>query len=205
MKISTSKPTDYLACWLVEVKLGLASMDEVKSAEAAMYISSLPTFADLCNCPILWGDSDLKSISGSMLGSLAVHRIKTASTYIDSLLRALKECGCHAYDGIDRDELLKTWLWAKSVMSSRAFDVPDLDVSLSSDHEATAEERMVPVLVPLADMLNHRFDWDPVPASCEWGLDPDGHFSIRCRRPVSAGEELSIRSDPCSPFKQNIK
>ncbi|KAJ1451290.1 hypothetical protein M885DRAFT_530205 [Pelagophyceae sp. CCMP2097] len=178
---------DLLALWLLEHE------------HSSLYVATLPAQADLAHLPVFWDGEDLAGFRGSDVERAFERRVGGDATFYEAL-RLLSP----RFSEICADEA--RWTWAKALVMSRAFTIPDPQgatvpptglclgeagaVGPDDDDDAFT----VFALFPLADMLNHVERKDG--ALCEWGVERDGSgaagdFVVRALHELAAGTELS--------------
>mmetsp|Transcript_23849 Transcript_23849/g.43612 ORF Transcript_23849/g.43612 Transcript_23849/m.43612 type:complete len:539 (-) Transcript_23849:86-1702(-) len=193
--LPSTTANDLLCCWLVTASKkqsnGEADPDD-------LFHQSLPTQEELCHIPMLWSAKDCETLQGSHLRTMISERKASTLDYVSALKKACSQLGEDVWcDSLTPD----LWLWAQAIVKSRGLLVPNFDDKENRQPlgsyigEANSHPQdFIPVLVPLADMLNHRYLNDGVNgALCDWGLERDGGaFVVKSLGYIPARTELSI-------------
>lgn len=145
------------------------------SSRYSSYFDTLPSHQDLSHIPVFWSNKVIQSLQNSHIKVGIQERLRRWKAEFNIICTAAQTDNV---DFVDFD----TYIWARSIICSRAFDMP-------------AESGGV-CLVPFIDMLNHHVKSSynpsnivvleeklgsttlrPVPArKCDWHLDENGFF-----------------------------
>eukprot|EP00978_Attheya_sp_CCMP212_P019140 scaffold53258_cov53-Attheya_sp.AAC.2 len=135
----------YLAIFISLMKGKLISDEKFD-----IYMETLPTLSALQHLPIFWPESSLEELQSSALKDGISTRLMDWEDEYDMIKDALVESGEGQIDFVD----LETWIWARTIVSSRGFDGDGAKC-----------------LVPFVDMLNH---CGPKAGKCSWIIDQGG-------------------------------
>ncbi len=129
------------------------------------FLDHLPETYD--HIPAYFSDERLDELKGSFTYRPILYRRQLIQREYETVRDKL---------GAVRDWSFEEVRWALTVVNTRCFSLPN------------EEGKDEPVVVPLADMMNHG-----EPANAKWRCDePGGGLVIRARGPIAAGRQITI-------------
>eukprot|EP00769_Ergobibamus_cyprinoides_P004368 gnl/Ergobibamus_cyprinoides/604.p1 GENE.gnl/Ergobibamus_cyprinoides/604~~gnl/Ergobibamus_cyprinoides/604.p1 ORF type:complete len:358 (+),score=143.38 gnl/Ergobibamus_cyprinoides/604:190-1263(+) len=166
-----------------QMALWLAHSRVVGSLDFEPYVASLPERADSV---LFWSDKDLAHLKGTSLVSNASQTRQLLQDDFDAILDALSEDEelTEMYSGFFSNLSLASFFDAVSIVTSRSFI-------------GKVDDREVPFLVPVADLLNHAADPVLTLRFAEAGADvEEPMLEFVATRDIRRGSTLTVSYGP---------
>lgn len=158
-EVADGDPERLLAAFVGSLRVG-AVPDDVAVRRAA-WRDSLPSPRALSHLPHNWPPRARRALlEGTSVGEVVERRLLA---WTEEHAAIIERASASSSERRRRRRLdLPTWIWARSVVASRAF------------RDDTVTDRYAPVLVPLLDMLNHNAGPTNPEGRCAWDFDEEG-------------------------------